>query len=78
MHNQSFPSASENALLFFWWVFGEHVGDTITNKLLDATSKKILYRSVVHPAEGQHPNKHLDTDVGEQTGSMPSRPFVFV
>ena len=33
--NQSFPSTSEEKHAF-WVVFGEHVGDAITHKILDS------------------------------------------
>ena len=45
-HNQSFPSTSEEKHAF-WVGFGEHVVDTITHKLLDYSSNKILYNSTV-------------------------------
>ena len=41
-HNQSFPSTSEEKHAFGVG-FGEHVGDAITNKLLDSSSNKIIY-----------------------------------
>ena len=36
-HNQYFPSTSEEKHAF-WVGFGEHVGDAITHKLLEASS----------------------------------------
>ena len=63
-HNKSFPSTSEEKHAF-WVSFGEHVGDSITQKLLDSSPNMILYRSAVCPADNLHPNKHLLTDLGE-------------
>ena len=76
-HNQSFPSTSEEKHAF-WVGFGEHVGDAITHKLLDSTSNKILYRSVVCPADDIHPNKCLLTDLGEPVGSNKPKPITFL
>ena len=45
-HNQSFPSTTEERAAF-WVGFGEHVGDVLTHKLLDADTQKILYRCAV-------------------------------
>ena len=53
-HNQSFPSTSEEKHAF-WVGFGEHVGDAITHKLLEASSNMIIYRSAVHPADENIP-----------------------
>ena len=63
-HNQSFPSTNEEKHAF-WVGFREHVGDAITHKLLGSSSKKIIYRSAVCPADDLHPNKHLLPDLGE-------------
>ena len=57
-HNQSFPFTSEERTAF-WIGFGKHVGNTLTHKLLDADTRKILYRSAVRPSDGLHPNKSL-------------------
>ena len=76
-HNQSFPSTSEEKHAF-WVGIGEHVGDAITHKLLDASSYQILYRSAIHPADYIHPNKHLLTDLGEPVGSNKPKPITFV
>ena len=40
-HHQSYPSSSEERAAR-WVGFGEHVGDALTHKLLDADTKKIL------------------------------------
>ena len=58
--------------------FGEHVGDAITHKLLDSSSKKIIYRSAVCPADDLHPYKHLLTDLGESVGSNKPKPITFI
>ena len=74
-HDTSFPSTFEEKHAF-WVGFGEHVGDAITHKILNSSSKKMLYRSAVHPADDVHPNKHLLTDLGEPVGS--NKPITFV
>ena len=76
-HKQSFPSTSEEKHVF-WHGFGEHVGDAITHKLLDSSSHKIIYRSVVHPADDIHHNNHLLSDLGESEGSNKPKPITFV
>ena len=74
-HNQSYPSVSEERAAH-WVGFGEHVGDALTNKLLDDDTMKILYRSVVRPSDSAHPNKRLVPDGGES--SKTPKPIVFV
>ena len=76
-HNQSFPSTSEENQVL-WVVFGEHVGDAITHKLLDSSSNKIIYRSAVCPADDLHPNKCLLTDLGGSVGSNKPKPITSV
>ena len=71
-HNHSY--SEETAAR--WVSFGEHVGDSLTHKLLDDDTKKILYRSAVRPSESAHPNKHLVSDGGES--SQTPKPIVFV
>ena len=63
-HNQSFPSASEERATF-WVGFVEHVGDTLTHKLFDAATRKIIYRSAVRPSDDIHPDNSLVPDGGE-------------
>ena len=61
-HNQSYPSTSEERAAR-WVGFGEHVGDALTQKLLDDDTKKILYRSAVRLTEFRQPlqvQSHLE------------------
>ena len=76
-HYQSFPSTCEEQHAF-WVGFGKHAGDAITHKILDSSSKKIIYHSAVHPADDIHPNKCLLTDLGEPVGSNKPKPITFV
>ena len=76
-HNQSFPSTSDKKHAF-WVGFGAHVGDTITHKLLDSSSDKIIYRSAVHIAGDLCPNKHSLPDLGESEGSNKPKRIIFV
>ena len=74
-HKQSYPSVSEERAARRVG-FGEHVGDALTHKLLDADTKKILYRSAVRPSDSAHPNKRLVSDGGES--SYTPKPIIFV
>ncbi|KAL7577288.1 hypothetical protein ACA910_002032 [Epithemia clementina (nom. ined.)] len=77
-HDQSFPSDSEEPLAF-WVGFGEHVGDALTHKLLDAKTNKIIYRSAVRPLnQSEHPNKHLFPDEGQLPDRTAKPPKVFI
>ena len=76
-HNQSFPSANDEKHAF-WVCFSEHVGDAITHKLLDSSSKQIIYGSAVHSPDDLHPNKHLLSDLGESEWSNKPTPLTFV
>ena len=74
-HNQSYPCTSEERAAR-WVGFGEHVGDTVTHKLLDDDTKKIFYRSAARPSDSAHPNKCFVSDGGES--SQTPKPIVFV
>ena len=74
-HNQSYPSASEERAAR-WVGFGEHVGDALTNKLLDDDTKKSFYRFAVRPSDSAHPNKHLVPEGGES--SQTPKPTIFI
>ncbi|KAL7563652.1 hypothetical protein ACA910_013388 [Epithemia clementina (nom. ined.)] len=77
-HDQSFPSDSEERLAY-WVGFGEHVGDALTHKLLDAKTNKIIYRSAVRPLnQSEHPNKRLFPDGGELPDETNKPPKVFI
>ena len=54
-HNHSY--SEETAAR--WVGFGEHVGDSLTHKLLDDDTKKILYRSAVRPSESSQTPKPI-------------------
>ncbi|KAL7571806.1 hypothetical protein ACA910_002893 [Epithemia clementina (nom. ined.)] len=77
-HDQSFPSDSEERLAY-WVGFGEHVGDALTHKLLDAKTNKIVYRSAVRPLnQSEHPNKRLFPVGGELPDKTTQPPKVFI
>ncbi|KAL7571369.1 hypothetical protein ACA910_007681 [Epithemia clementina (nom. ined.)] len=76
-HDQSFPSESEERAAY-WVGFGEHVGDALTHKLLDAETNKVIYRSAVRPADARNPNKHSAPDGGELDPVKSPNPTVFV
>ncbi|KAL7573453.1 hypothetical protein ACA910_013768 [Epithemia clementina (nom. ined.)] len=76
-HDQSFPSESEERAAY-WVGFGEHVGDALTHKLLDAETNKVIYRSAVCPADARNPNKRSAPDGGESDPVKSLNPTVFV
>ena len=79
-YDQSFPSNSEERAAY-WVGVGEHVGDAITHKLLDAKTKVIIYRSAVRPVTPQDPNARIDNDFLPNEGERSSEsdePEVFV
>ena len=57
-HDQHFPSESEERA-GYWVGFGEHCGDTMTHKILDHDTQKIIYRSAVRPKKSSTPNHRL-------------------
>ena len=58
-HDQHFLSEIEERAAF-WVGFGEHCGDTMTHKLLDKiTQKIIIFRSAVRPITKSNPNHML-------------------
>ena len=63
-HDRHFPSESEERPAF-WVGFGEHYGDTMTHKLLDKITQKIINRSAVRPLTRSNPNHRLTEDGGE-------------
>ena len=50
----------------------------ITNKFLDSSSQRVIYRSAVQPTDDIHPNKHLLTDIEKPVGSNKPKPITFV
>ena len=66
--DQHFPSESEERAAF-WVGFGEHCGDTMTHKLLDKITQKIIYRSAARPLTKSNPNHRLTEDGGEASTS---------
>ena len=67
-HDQSFPSTSEERPAY-WVGFAEHVGDTMTYKLLDTSSRKIIYRAAVRPHTSASPNLRFPPFGGELPSS---------
>ena len=53
-HHQRFPSESEERAAF-WVGLGEHCGDTMTHKLLDKITQKIIYGSALRPLTKSNP-----------------------
>ena len=67
-HDQHFPTESEERAAY-WVGFGAHCGDTMTHKLLEKHTQKIIYRSGVRPVTTVNPNHRLDIDGGESSAS---------
>ena len=79
-HDQHFQSECEEKAAF-WVEFREHCGDTMTHKLLDKITQKIIYRSAVRPFTKSNPNNRLTEDGREaSTSKQPSSnvPTVFI
>ena len=71
-YDQNFPSESEERACY-WVDFGEHCDDTMTHRLLDHETRKIIYRSAVRPKNSSTPNHMLAPHGGEvSTSSGPS------
>ena len=54
-HDQHFPSDSEERAVY-WVGFAEHCGDSLTHKVLDAGTLKIIHRSALKPRILKNPN----------------------
>ena len=63
-YDQNFPSESEERA-GYWVGFGEHGGDTMTHKILDHDTQKIIYRIAVRPKKSSTPNHRLAPHGGE-------------
>ena len=68
-HDQHFPSDSEERA-GYWVGFAEHCGDSLTHKVLDAETLKIIHRSALRPRTLKNPNKRL-VDVGGEEDHQP-------
>ena len=64
-HGQHFPSDSEERA-GYWAGFAEHCGDSLTHKVLDAETLKIIHRSALRPRTLKNPNKRIVDDGGEE------------
>ena len=67
-YDQHFPSESEERA-GYWVGFGEHCGDSMTHKILDHDTQKIIYRSAVRPKKSSTPNHRLAPHGGEVSAS---------
>ena len=64
-HDQHFPSDSEERA-GYWVGFAEHCCDSLTHKVLDAETLKIIHRSALRPRTLKNPNKRLVDGGGEE------------
>ena len=64
-HDQHFPSESEERA-GYWVGFAEHCGDSLTHKVLDAETLRIIHRSALRPRTLKNPNKRLVDAGGEE------------
>ena len=67
-HNQHIPSEIEGRAAY-WVGFGEHCCDTMTHKLLDHETQKIIYRSAGRLQKSSTPNHRLAPHGGEDSAS---------
>ena len=70
-HDQHYLSESEERPAY-WVGIGEHCGDTITYKLIDMETQKIIYRSAVRAQKSSTPNHRLAPHGGKVSSSMGS------
>ena len=73
-HDQHFPSESEERA-GYWVGFAEHCGDSLTHKVLDAETLKIIHRSTLRPRTLKNPNKRLVDDGGEEDHQPHEKPL---
>jgi len=74
-HDKHFPSRSEERSAY-WVGFGEHVGDSLTHKLLDADTNQIIYRAAVRKADDVNPNRRTAPFGGEIPNQDPNAIFI--
>ena len=72
-HDQHFPSDGEERA-GYWVGFDEHCGDSLTHKVLDAETFKIIHRSALRHRNLKNPNKRLDDDGGEEDHQPHEKP----
>ena len=72
-HDQHFPSESEERASY-WVGFAEHCGDSLTHKVLDAETLRIIHGSALRPRTLKNPNKRLVDDGGEEDHQLHSKP----
>ena len=70
-YDQHFPSESEERA-GYWVGVGEHCGDSMTHKILDHDTQKIIYRSAVRPKKSSTPNHRLAPHGGGGGGGSAS------
>ena len=73
-HDQHFPPESEERA-GYWVGFAEHCGDSLTHKVLDAETLKIIHRSALRPRTLKNPNKRLVDDGGEEDHQPHEKPI---
>ena len=71
IHDQHSPSESEE-IAGYWVGFAEHCDDSLTHKVLDAETIKIIHRSALRPRTLKNPNKRL-VDVGGEEDHQPHK-----
>ena len=67
-YDQHFLSESEERA-GYWVGFGKHCGDSMTHKILDHDTQKIIYRIAVRPKKSSTPNHRLPPHGGEVSAS---------
>ena len=73
-HDQHFPSESEERA-GYWLGFAEHCGDSLTHKILDAETLRIIHRSALRPRTLKDSNKRFVDDGGEEDHQPHSKPI---
>ena len=73
-HDQHYPSESEERA-GYWVGFAEHCGDSLTHKVLDAETLKIIHRSALRHRTLKNPSKRLVDDGGRKIISLTKTPL---
>ena len=73
-HDQHFRSDSEERA-GYWFGFAEHCGDSLTHKVLDAETLKIIHRSALRHRNLKNPNKGLLVMEGRKIISLTKTPL---
>ena len=73
-HDQHYPSESEERA-GYWVGFAKHCGDSLTHKVLDAETPKIIHRSALMPRTLKNPKNNLLMMEGRKIINLTKNPL---